>query len=369
MGRVVLSRKRDNALWYLPVATERRNARWCWWTQIFSTVPFAMNHWQFPSSRFCFREFLTINLSEVDNESIVLNDQCFIFKPPVLCSLSEREATKLFGKTLLMLLRVKEFTGSFHFGFIYCYYVWFLRWMTLNLISFVFCLLQCDNGHLACSSCCPKLSNHCPSCASPIGDKRCRAMENVLESTFVPCQNAELGCTKNVSYGKESTHKRECNFSPCSCPVQDCNFIGTYKDLYVHYRITHSKNYLLDRFTCGVSFSTQLNIKNETVILRENSKYLLFTMHCFRKPYGVIVTISCIAPSAPEVGEFSYHLSYTVDGHTLTYESSKVKRVLEVSCQTGQENFMLIPHCLLRGDLLKMELCIRSRRSITEQEG
>ncbi|KAJ4917603.1 E3 ubiquitin-protein ligase SINA-like 7 [Raphanus sativus] len=230
-------------------------------------------------------------------------------------------------------------------------------------------IFQCDNGHLACSSCCPKLSNHCPSCASPIGDKRCRAMENVLESTFVPCQNAELGCTKNVSYGKESTHKRECNFSPCSCPVQDCNFIGTYKDLYVHYRITHSKNYLLDRFTCGVSFSTQLNIKNETVILRENSKYLLFTMHCFRKPYGVIVTISCIAPSAPEVGEFSYHLSYTVDGHTLTYESSKVKRVLEVSCQTGQENFMLIPHCLLRGDLLKMELCIRSRRSITEQEG
>lgn len=215
----------------------------------------------------------------------------------------------------------------------------------------------------------PNWGNHCPSCASPIGDKRCRAMENALESTFVPCPNAELGCTKNVSYGKESTHKRECNFSPCSCPVQDCNFIGTYKDLYVHYRITHSKNYLLDRFTCGVSFSTQLNIKNETVILRENSKYLLFTMHCFRKPYGVIVTISCIAPSAPEVGEFSYHLSYTVDGHTLTYESSKVKRVLEVSCQTGQENFMLIPHCLLRGDLLKMELCIRSRRSITEQEG
>ncbi|CAH8384189.1 unnamed protein product [Eruca vesicaria subsp. sativa] len=222
-------------------------------------------------------------------------------------------------------------------------------------------IFQCDNGHLACSSCCPKLSNNCPACASPIGDKRCRAMENVLESTFVPCPNAELGCTKNVSYGKESTHKRECNFSPCSCPTPGCNFTGTYKDLFVHFTSTHRRSCSLDRFTCGLSFSGQIKINNKISIIKEYTKSLLFTVHCFREPYGVNVTISCIAPAAPEVGEFSYHLSYTVDGHSMTYESQEVKRVLQVSCQTGQENFMLIPHCLLRGDLLKMKVCIKSR--------
>ncbi|EFH46842.1 hypothetical protein ARALYDRAFT_915960 [Arabidopsis lyrata subsp. lyrata] len=48
-------------------------------------------------------------------------------------------------------------------------------------------------------------------------------MESVLESVFVPCQNAELGCTKNVSYGKQSSHDPECIFSRCTCPAQGCN--------------------------------------------------------------------------------------------------------------------------------------------------
>lgn len=105
----------------------------------------------------------------------------------------------------------------------------------------------------------------------------------------------------------------------------------------------------------------QTNISDKILVLWEYKKHLLFTVECFAEPYGVNVAVSCIAPCAPEVGEFSYGLSYTVDGHTVTYESPEVKRVLQVSGQTPQENFMLIPHSLLRGDLLKMKLCIKSR--------
>ncbi|CAH2079675.1 unnamed protein product [Thlaspi arvense] len=181
-------------------------------------------------------------------------------------------------------------------------------------------IFQCDNGHLACSSCCPKLSGKCPACSFPIGNNRCRAMESVLESVLVPCPNAKFGCNKNVSYGKVSTHEQEFAFSQCSCPAQDCNFTGLYNHLYDHY--------------------------NDVP-------------HCFREPYGVYVTVSCIAPSAPEVGEFSYHLSYTVDGHTITYGSPEVKRIREVSYQTPQENFMLIPNSFLCGELLEMKVCIK----------
>ncbi|KAL1206998.1 E3 ubiquitin-protein ligase SINA-like 7 [Cardamine amara subsp. amara] len=105
-----------------------------------------------------------------------------------------------------------------------------------NFLPVIEPIEMCDNGHVACSCCCPKLSNKCPACASSIGQIRCRAMESVLESIFVPCRNEKLGCTQNVSYVKESTHAKECYFSPCSCPVQDCDYTGSYKDLYSHYK-------------------------------------------------------------------------------------------------------------------------------------
>ncbi|KAJ0260594.1 E3 ubiquitin-protein ligase SINA-like 7 [Hirschfeldia incana] len=223
-------------------------------------------------------------------------------------------------------------------------------------------IFQCDNnGHLACSSCCPKLSNKCPACASPIGDKRCRPMESVLESAFTPCPNAEMGCTKNVSYGKEPTHVKECSFSLCSCPVLNCPYSGPYKNLSDHYCLTHPDNECSDCFVCGLSFGAQTNISDKILVLWEYKKHLLFTVECFEEPYGLKVSVSCVAPCAAEVGEFSYELSYTVDGHTVSYESPEVKRVLQVSGEAPRENFMLIPRCLLRGDLLKMKLCIKSR--------
>lgn len=47
---------------------------------------------------------------------------------------------------------------------------------------------------------------------------------------------------------------------------------------------------------------------------------LLFVVQCFRKPYGVYIIVSFIAPSALEVGESSYGLSYTAaDGHVMSY--------------------------------------------------
>ncbi|KAL0805223.1 hypothetical protein Bca101_097714 [Brassica carinata] len=163
-------------------------------------------------------------------------------------------------------------------------------------------IFQCDNRHMVCSSCCSKLRDIFPTCASPIGHIRCRGTETVIESVFLPCINAELGCAEKVSFLKESTHKKECSFSLCSCPVQDCNYTGSYTDLYDHYAIyTHQ-----DSMGRG-----------------------------------------CIVPSSPEVG------------NTMTYESPDVKKTLQVNLETPLENSMLIPHCSLSGDLLDLRLCIK----------
>ncbi|EOA34456.1 hypothetical protein CARUB_v10021992mg [Capsella rubella] len=219
-------------------------------------------------------------------------------------------------------------------------------------------IFQCDNGHLACASCCPKLSYKCPSCRFHIGHSRCRAMETVLESIFVPCPNAKLGCTKNVSYGKLSTHKKECGFYLCICPLEDCNYTGLYHNMCSHFIANHGNKYML--FHCDIISNVQINISDKILVRIDYEKNLLFVVQCFREPCGVYVTVSCIAPPSGEVGEFSYHLTYTVDGNTMSYESSEVKRILKLSSQRPEENFMLIPQSLLRGDSLTMKLCIKN---------
>ncbi|CAF1858316.1 hypothetical protein HID58_061574 [Brassica napus] len=224
--------------------------------------------------------------------------------------------------------------------------------------AFTIPIFQCENGHLACSSCCPKMSNKCPTCALPTGHIRCRPMESVVESVCVPCPNAKSGCTENLSYGKQLTHEKECDFSPCSCPEQDCDYTGPYKDLYRHYDSTaHHERF--NWFLCGQPFTAQMDISDKILIKRGCNLIILIAVQCFREPCGVYVTVSCIAPPSPKVREFSYDITYTTeDGYTMIYKSPTVKRILKVSFETPRDNFMLIPHNLLRGDLLKLEICI-----------
>ncbi|EOA21278.1 hypothetical protein CARUB_v10001631mg [Capsella rubella] len=241
--------------------------------------------------------------------------------------------------------------------------------MDLDILGCPICLgkltipiFQCENGHLACSSCCPKLMNKCPSCALPIGHIRCRAMESVLSSISIPCPNTKFGCTEYVFYGLESTHEKECLFSPCPCPALGCDYTGSYRDVGYHYYtyvdtcLTPLHPYEL--FTYDKSSSVRMNISDKVKILVDKINNTLFAVQCFREPYGVCVTVSCIAPSSPEMQTCSYHLSYTVDGHTMTYKSPGMKNVVEVSFQTPLENFLFIPHSSLLGDLLEMKLYI-----------
>ncbi|XP_018479609.2 E3 ubiquitin-protein ligase SINA-like 7 [Raphanus sativus] len=227
-------------------------------------------------------------------------------------------------------------------------------------------IFQCDNGHLACSSCCPKLRNKCPSCALPVGHSRCRAMETVLESTSIPCQNAEFGCTQKLTYGEESTHEKTCTFSPCYCPVKDCNYTGSCEDVYLHYKkLIHQKPQSTSqrcRVRCGSSFFVKMNISDKLVIGTLYEKRLLFTVQSFWKPYGVYVTVSCIAPpSSPKVEKLSYCISYTMDGHTITYKSPELKMIQRVSFHKPEENYMWIPNSLVHGKSLETRICIKKR--------
>ncbi|KAI5314852.1 hypothetical protein L3X38_044028 [Prunus dulcis] len=99
---------------------------------------------------------------------------------------------------------------------------------------------QCDqNGHIACSSCCTKINNKCPSCSGSVGFNRCRAIEKALESITISCQNIHYGCKASVAFHKKGEHQKACVYSPCSCPHLSCNLVSSAEQLYQHFSSSH----------------------------------------------------------------------------------------------------------------------------------
>ncbi|KAJ4868695.1 E3 ubiquitin-protein ligase SINA-like 2 [Raphanus sativus] len=154
-------------------------------------------------------------------------------------------------------------------------------------------IFQCDNGHIACSSCCVNMRNKCPSCTLPIGVHRNRMMERVLEAIIVPCPNAKHGCTEKFSYGKELVHEKECSLSLCYCPAPGCTYAGLCNDLYLHYYDNHRD--LWDSYRCGYEEDAWMHIRDKIFVLQEY-KGPLVAIQCFEEEQGVYVTVNCIAP-------------------------------------------------------------------------
>ncbi|KAD4888366.1 hypothetical protein E3N88_20439 [Mikania micrantha] len=113
-------------------------------------------------------------------------------------------------------------------------------------------VFQCENGHIACSSCCSKVERKCPSCCMPIGYNRCRAIEKVIESVKVSCKNARYGCTKTMAYCKKGEHEQTCPHATCFCPHPSCPYCGSSKNLYLHFGIQHAAS--TTRFTYNSPF-------------------------------------------------------------------------------------------------------------------
>jgi len=54
----------------------------------------------------------------------------------------------------------------------------------------------------------------------------CGDIEVVVDSVRMPCRNKEYGCNETVDY-MNNDHEETCTYAPCSCPLLDCNFVGS----------------------------------------------------------------------------------------------------------------------------------------------
>ncbi|VVA30123.1 PREDICTED: E3 ubiquitin-ligase [Prunus dulcis] len=225
---------------------------------------------------------------------------------------------------------------------------------------------QCDqNGHIACSSCCTKINNRCPSCSGSIGCCRCRAIEKALETITISCQNIQYGCKESVAYHKKGEHQKACVYSPCSCPLLYCNFVSSAEQLYKHFSSRHVSSATQFRF--GNSVPVSLNASDDFLVLQEKNKGTLFILKNHHVEHlGNAVTISCIQPSF--MRRYLYDLDVKAKGNSLSSEfftlSIPSRQVIDDSPPTTW--CLLIPSGFISpGDQLKMQFCIWPKDAVT----
>ncbi|KAF2313829.1 hypothetical protein GH714_013721 [Hevea brasiliensis] len=200
---------------------------------------------------------------------------------------------------------------------------------------------ECDNGHTACSSCCKKLANKCPSCSLPMGYNRCRAIEKVLESVKLPCQNLMYGCREMVILSKKFDHNKTCTHAPCSCPLSGCNFVGSSKQLYQHFSRKHKGS--ATHFQYNNTFPVFFTLNDKYRILQEEKEGVLFVLNNKAEILGNVITISCIAPSASN-REYFYELTAKMEGSNLRFQSFTKTIQKGNDEDVHAEEFLVVPN-------------------------
>uniref|UniRef100_A0A7N0SZR9 RING-type E3 ubiquitin transferase n=1 Tax=Kalanchoe fedtschenkoi TaxID=63787 RepID=A0A7N0SZR9_KALFE len=215
-------------------------------------------------------------------------------------------------------------------------------------------VFQCENGHIACSSCCTRIKNKCPSCSFPIGYNRCRAIEKVIESVKVLCQNSLYGCSERPSLNVRKDHEDKCIHTPSTCPISGCSFLGSCQQLSRHCSARHSASVKRFQYNHLLSFSLEKDCR--IIILQEEKEGALFILNNASEMYGNVVTVKYIGPLLSK-RILSYDLLARQDINTLRLQSFMENHSALVGVSSC---FLIVPHAFFNSSrLLKMELCIR----------
>ncbi|WJX58586.1 RING-type E3 ubiquitin transferase [Trifolium repens] len=219
-------------------------------------------------------------------------------------------------------------------------------------------VFQCDNGHIVCSTCCPKLKNKCQKCSFRISSKRCKVIDNLLSSIEMPCRNAKHGCREKIRYIGNRKHEEECIHEPCYCPFSSCDFVASSEVLSNHLSLKHGDS--LIEFCYGNSFIVSLKSNDETIVLQEENDDKLFILNNSTMILGNVVNICCIGPNSSE-SEYNYDILHKSHICKLTLHSW-VKNVQRVTSGTLSSEFLVIP--VGSSEPLRLEICITAMMQI-----
>ncbi|KAE8726058.1 CDP-diacylglycerol--serine O-phosphatidyltransferase 1 [Hibiscus syriacus] len=169
---------------------------------------------------------------------------------------------------------------------------------------------------------------------------RCRAIEKVLESVKVSCQNLKYGCKEAFSYSLKQKHEKTCSFAPCSCPLSECCFEGSSEELSAHFGNVH--RYSATRFLYDCLETVTIGVSEKSLILREKMEGSLLILHNKVETLGNVVTLSRIGPSTERGFFYELIVKAQADVSTLKLQSSTKSSPKRVDSPQSL-GFLLVP--------------------------
>ena len=83
-------------------------------------------------------------------------------------------------------------------------------------------IYQCEQGHIHCKKCHPRLRD-CPICRGSIGNTRNLVAEKIISKLPVRCTNFEKGCEEPQALPDQITeHEKYCEFRMVNCFYEGC---------------------------------------------------------------------------------------------------------------------------------------------------
>ncbi|KAI0522345.1 hypothetical protein KFK09_004723 [Dendrobium nobile] len=216
-------------------------------------------------------------------------------------------------------------------------------------------IFECINGHIACSYCCPKLSNKCHFCCEPIGGHRCFALEIILKSITSPCQYGNYGCRAILSFAEKVSHEEACSHAALFCPISNCTFSGSKSLLFTHAKHMHgniSKNFCYDK-----PFLVILEKQQPLMVLlgEDNHFFLLLNNHEIFP--GNVLSVICMASDNAEY-DFSCELKVNSRESSLRFRTS-VEKVKKWNGVHPRKAFLVIPDSFgTTNAQLRINVCI-----------
>lgn len=218
-------------------------------------------------------------------------------------------------------------------------------------------VLQCQSGHVACSSCCSKLLNKCHLCSQSIGYNRCLILEKVIESIKIACSYAKYGCRKAMSYADKDAHEETCIYAPCSCPVPTCSFCGSREMLSAHFINTHT--FSCERFSYNQILKVEFHKTDPFRALYGKDGHLFLLLNNSVANVGNALSMACFRPRSLE-HEFLYELTTDKHNSSSLQLKSSITDITEWKGVYPMKVFLLVPHdlCTPVGKIV-INVCIR----------
>lgn len=183
----------------------------------------------------------------------------------------------------------------------------------------------------------------------------CGDVDLVVESIKAPCRNREYGCNETVDYMTSNDHEVICIYSPCACPLQDCNYVGSFEQLALHFSSKHWDSGRRFKYNHPLAISLQMD--EQFLVLQAEEDGVLFLLNMGIETNGNTVMITCIGPSSSKE-RFIYDI---VSRRGLS--SLRLKSVAENFPGRRKDfppvDFLLIPfHFLGSSGKLNLDICI-----------